>query len=73
VLIPDQAGKLKSIITVLEQMKANIHEISHERSITSVPIGYVETTLTFNLQDTSQLPTILAELEKKGMHYQVLH
>ncbi|MDY0342607.1 MAG: threonine ammonia-lyase [Lentimicrobium sp.] len=73
VLIPDQAGKLKSIITVLEQMKANIHEISHERSITSVPIGYVETTLTFNLQDTTQLPTILAELEKKGMHYQVLH
>lgn len=73
VLIPDQAGKLKSIITVLEQMKANIHEISHERSITSVPIGYVETTITFNLQDTTQLPTILAELESKGMHYQVLH
>lgn len=73
VLIPDQAGKLKSIITVLEQMKANIHEISHERSITSVPIGYVETTITFNLQDTTQLPTILAELEKKGMHYHVHH
>ncbi|GAB1403194.1 threonine ammonia-lyase [Lentimicrobium sp.] len=66
VLIPDQAGKLKSIITVLEQMKANIHEISHERSIISVPIGYVETTITFNLQDTTQLPTILAELEKKA-------
>ena len=73
VVIPDQAGKLKSIITVLEQMKANIHEISHERSITSVPIGYVETTITFNLQDTKQLSTILAELEKKGMPYQVLH
>lgn len=73
VLIPDQAGKLKSIITVLEQMKANIHEISHERSIISVPIGYVETTITFNLQDTTQLPTILAELEKKGMQYHVLH
>ncbi len=72
VLIPDQAGMLKSVISILEKVKANIHDIYHERSITSVPIGYVQATITFNLQDTTQLPTILAELDKKGLHYQVL-
>jgi threonine dehydratase len=72
VLIPDQAGMLKSIISILEKMNANIHDIYHERSITSVPIGYVQATITFNLQDTKQLPTILAELEKRGLQYQVM-
>lgn len=72
VLIPDQAGMLKSIISILEKMKANIHDIEHERSTTSVPVGYVQVTITFNLQDTHQLPTILAELDKRGMKYQVL-
>ncbi len=72
VLIPDQAGMLKTIISILEKMKASIHDIEHERSTTSVPIGYVQVTITFNLQDTMQLPTILTELDKKGMQYQVL-
>lgn len=72
VLIPDQAGMLKSIISILEKMKANIHDIEHERSTTSVPVGYVQVTITFNLQDSLQLPTILTELDKRGMQYQVL-
>jgi threonine dehydratase len=63
---------LKSIISILEKMKASIHDIEHERSTTSVPIGYVQVTITFNLQDTMQLPTILTELDKRGMQYQVL-
>ena len=72
VLIPDQAGKLKSIITILDNMKASIHDIEHERSTTSVPVGHVQVTITFNLQDTTQLPTICKELEKRGMQYEVL-
>ncbi len=72
VLIPDQAGMLKNIITILEKKKANIHDIEHERSTTSVPVGYVQVTITFNLQDTMQLPTILHELDIQGMCYQVL-
>jgi len=72
VLIPDQAGRLKLIITILDRMKASIHEIEHERSTTSVPVGYVQVTITFNLQDTSQLATLCNELEKQGMQYQVL-
>lgn len=72
VLIPDQAGMLRGIISILERVRASIHDIYHERSTTSVPVGYVMVTITFNLQDTTQLPTILAELDKKGMSYQVL-
>lgn len=72
VLTPDQAGRLKAILSILEKKKASIHEIAHERSTTSVPIGYVHVTITFNLQDSQQLPSILAELEMQGMQYEVL-
>jgi threonine dehydratase len=72
VLIPDQAGKLKSIITILDNMKASIHDIEHERSTTSVPVGHVQVTITFNLQDTTQLPTICKELENRGLQFEVL-
>lgn len=71
-LIPDQAGKLKTIISILEKLKANIHDIEHERSTTSVPVGHVQVTITFNLQDTTQLPMICNELEKCGMRHEVL-
>jgi threonine dehydratase len=72
VLIPDQAGMLKSVISILEKVKASIHDIYHERSTTSVPIGYVQAIITFNLQDNTQLPGILSEIEKRGLSYQVL-
>jgi threonine dehydratase len=72
VLIPDVAGELKAIISILEKLRANIHDISHDRSMTSVPVGYVMATITFNLQDTSQLETIKHELDARGMKYQVL-
>ena len=72
VLIPDLAGELKSIISILEKLRANIHEISHDRSMTSVPVGHVLATITFNLQETSQLETIKQELDNRKMKYQVL-
>lgn len=72
VLVPDQAGMLMSIISILGKVRASIHDIYHERTTTSVPIGHVLITITFNLQDTLQLPTILAELDKKSISYQVL-
>ena len=72
VLVPDQAGMLMSIIAVLNKVRASIHDIYHERTTTSVPIGYVQIIITFNLQDTLQLPTVLNELDKKGLAYQIL-
>ncbi len=73
VLIPDQAGRLKSIITILEKMKANIHDIYHERTTRSVPVGYVMVIITFNLQDAAQLSAILAEMDRNGLPHQVLN
>lgn len=72
VLVPDQAGILMGIIAILNKVRASIHDIYHERTTTSVPIGFVLITLTFNLQDTTQLPTVLTELDKKGYSYQIL-
>lgn len=72
VLVPDQAGVLMGIISILGKVRASIHDIYHERTTTSVPIGYVMITITFNLQDTTQLPTVLTELDRKGISYQVL-
>jgi threonine dehydratase len=72
VLIPDQAGELKAIVTILERLRANIFDISHERSITSVPVGFVRVTVTFNLQDTTQLDTIKKELDQRQMKYKIL-
>jgi threonine dehydratase len=72
VLIPDMAGELKSIISILERIRANIYDIAHERSITTVPVGYVLVTITFNLQDTSQLDTIRKALDGKMKKYEIL-
>ena len=72
VLIPDQAGELKSIVSVLEKVRANIYDISHERSITSVPVGFVMVTVTFNMQDTKQLDTIREALEARNLKYKIL-
>lgn len=72
VLIPDLAGELKSIVSILEKVRANIFDISHERSITSVPVGFVMVTITFNLQDTDQLNTIRQLLDSRYMKYKVL-
>ncbi len=72
VVVPDQAGMLMSVIAILEKVKASIHDIYHERATTTVPVGFVQIIITFNLQDTHQLPTILGELTKRGMSYQVL-
>lgn len=72
VLIPDVAGELRSIISILENLRANINEISHERSITTVPVGFVEVTITFNLQETAQLDAIRKALDGKMKKYEIL-
>ncbi|NLL28799.1 MAG: threonine ammonia-lyase [Bacteroidales bacterium] len=72
VIVPDQTGKLMSIISILDKLRASIHEINHERSITSVPVGHVLVTITFNLQDISQLKVLTNELSNKGLSYRIL-
>lgn len=72
VLIPDLAGMLKQILEILDKVRASVHEIRHERSTSRVPVGYVQVIITFNLQDTEQLSTILRELDENEMKYQIL-
>ncbi len=72
VLIPDVAGELKSIITILEKLRASINEISHERSTTTVPVGFVLVTITFNLRESAQLDTICDALKGKMKRFEVL-
>jgi threonine dehydratase len=72
VLIPDQAGNLKMLLEILDKVKANVHDIYHERSTTSVPVGYVQVILTFNLQNAEQLTTITTEIGINGLNYEVM-
>ncbi|MDT8308049.1 MAG: threonine ammonia-lyase [Bacteroidales bacterium] len=72
VLVADQAGTLKKILDILEKVRASVHDIVHERSTTSVPVGYVRVTVTFNLQDTEQLSVITEEMDRYNLKYSVL-
>jgi len=73
VVVPDQAGELQRLLTIFEQLKANIQDIVHERSITSVPIGHVMIMVTINLQQKKQLDTIKEELGNRGLSCKVIH
>lgn len=72
VIVPDQAGMLKKILNILDAVRANVYDIIHERSATSVPVGFVKVILTFNLQDITQLSTITDEMEKNDLNFKVL-
>jgi len=73
VVLPDHAGELQKILAILDKLKANIQDIVHERSITSVPVGHVMVLLTVNLQYKKQLDTIKEELGKRGLICRVIH
>jgi threonine dehydratase len=73
VVVPDQAGELQRLLSIFEQLKANIQDIVHERSITSVPIGHVMIMVTINLQQKKQLDTIKEELGNRGLSCKVIH
>lgn len=72
ILIPDQAGMLKQILEILDKIKASVHDIHHERSTTSVPVGKVQVIITFNLQNQEQLELICNELETKNLSFNIL-
>ena len=73
VIVPDQAGELKKVLSIFDSLKVNIQNIVHERSITSVPIGYVLTICTVNLQNKAQLNIIKQELAQNGLECKISH
>ncbi|MDR2972113.1 MAG: threonine ammonia-lyase [Bacteroidales bacterium] len=73
VILPDQAGELQKIIAILDNLKVNIQDIIHERSINAVPVGHVMVLVTINLQNKKQLDTIKEELASRGLSCRVIH
>lgn len=72
VLIPDLAGELKRVISILENSKVNIHDIVHERTIHRVPVGHTLITITFNTRELGQIDSICQELESQGLVYSIM-
>ncbi len=72
VLVPDQAGELKRVISILENAKVSIHDIVHERTIHRVPVGHTLITVTFNTREYGQLDSICKELDTQKLMYTVM-
>jgi (p)ppGpp synthase/HD superfamily hydrolase len=62
---PDRPKILKDILTVLSSINANVQSIYQDGSTTSVPVGFVKITLTFQVLGKEQIDYILTELNKK--------
>ena len=66
-IIPDQAGELKRVLSIFEGLKVNIYDIKHERSLSIVEVGKSLVTISMNLQDQKQLDTIMTMLKENGI------
>mgnify|MGYP003289043595 FL=1 len=72
VLVPDQSGELKKILSIFEGLKVNIYDINHERSSSNVEVGKTLLTIKMNLQNKEQLKTIVKMLKDHGLSCEVV-
>ena len=72
VIVPDQSGELKKILSIFEGLKVNINEINHERSSNQVEVGKTMITISINLQDMNQLNTIVTMIREHGISCEVV-
>ncbi|MBE6335071.1 MAG: threonine ammonia-lyase [Lentimicrobiaceae bacterium] len=72
VIIPDQSGELKKILSIFEGLKVNIYDINHERSSSSVEVGKTLLTIKMNLQNKEQLKTIINMLKEYGLRCEIV-
>ena len=72
VIIPDQSGELKNLLSIFENLKMNIYDIKHERSISTVPIGKAMVVIQFNLQNQSQLQLVIDALKERHLECTVI-
>ena len=70
-IIPDQSGELKRVLSIFEGLKVNIYDIKHERSLSRVEVGKSLVTISMNLQDQKQLDTIMAMLQEHGINCEI--
>ena len=72
VIIPEQSGELKKILSIFEGLKVNIYDINHERSSSSVEVGKTLLTIKMNLQNKEQLKTIINMLKEYGLRCEIV-
>ena len=70
-IIPDQSGELKRVLSIFEGLKVNIYDIKHERSLSRVEVGKSLVTISMNLQDQKQLNTIMTMLQEHGINCEI--
>lgn len=73
VIVNDKPKVLRSILTILASIGANIQSISHDRGTTSVPVGYVKITITFQTLGEEQITIIKKAFDQKNFKYKILH
>jgi len=71
-VLPDMSGKLNEVITVLDKLRANVHEIVHDRNTATVPVGFVKIIVSFHVQQEDQMDQIKSELKKRKLKYKIL-
>lgn len=71
IIAPDRPKVLKDILTVLSGINANVQNIIYDGSTTSVLVGYVKITLTFQILKKEQIDYILKELNKKNLKCEI--
>ncbi len=72
-IIPDQPGELKKILSVLETLKANIDDIEHDRSTADVTVGKTMLTIKLHLQNQEQLNIIINQFKERGLNCTVIN
>lgn len=72
VIMPDRSGELKKLLNILEDVKANVVNILHERSNVSIPIGFVLVNISFGLHDKSQLGVIIDKIKERGLAVKII-
>jgi threonine dehydratase len=70
-IVPDQSGELKRVLSIFEGLKVNIYDIKHERSLSRVEVGKSLVTISMNLQDQKQLNTIMNMLQEHGINCEI--
>ncbi len=70
-IVPDQSGELKRVLSIFESLKVNIYDIKHERSLSRVEVGKSLVTISMNLQDQKQLNTIMTMLQEHGINCEI--
>jgi threonine dehydratase len=71
IISPDRPKVLKDILTVLSSINANVQSIDQDRYTTSVPVGFVKITLSFQIIGKEQIDYILKELNKKNLKCEI--